>query len=488
MNKKNIIAVSLVILALIFIQSVFTNTTGGVSGLIKIVGVGGAILTFFKPRIGIYIITVETCYLDYFKKLGTYHGTASQLTVIEILSMSMLTIGMLWLSMILTVGFTRFKLNRTQWNLIIGIVIVAVMLIAIGGLEAKALQDVVNGAGILGITLAITLYYDNPSEQAIKYLRHLLFILLPWPIMGLYQYYFDYSLMDYWYNSTSLSVTNKPLEELTIYYGFRPPLGFASNAYAFACVGGMYGLSLWHAIAFKVHRKKYLAMFIFCFITILHTEARTAMILPLLIIIFFLLLKNKILTMASLIGFTLVIFTVIICADSISRWIDENNTAFMIEGYESKMTLNTLQARLVPLMELRNTENWSLIGVASLDEIKASDFGERFYSHNFLTKILYSTGIVGLSLILIPCLIVFSKLFRFLGKKRDNVADAMTRYSVAYLLPFITLNLLGGTGISTQPGNLIMGTAVMLLVCANMNTKEFSTIDVERSGTARRRQ
>lgn len=466
--QKYIISTVLVLLAIILVPTMFNNTTGGISGVIKVIGIGGALITFLRPTFGIYLIALETCYLDYFKKLGTYHGMASQLTVIEILSMSMLTIGMLWAAMIIRIALSGFKLRRAQWNLLIGVVLVAVMLLAINGANAKALQDIVNGAGILGIALALTLYYKDPKVAAIKYLRILLIILLPWPLMGLYQSYFDYSQMDYWYSNTGLSVTNKSLEVLSAHYGFRPPLGFGSSTYAFAVTGAMYGLSLWHAIVFKEHRKKFIMMFLLCFIAILHTEARTAMILPLLIVIFFLVLRKKLFAKVAFGVGIMIFFGVIIFSESLSDWIKDNNDAFVIEGYESKMTLNTLQARLIPLMQLKDPENWSFLGVATTEEVKEAEFGDRFFSHNFLTKILYTTGAAGFAAFLIPGMIAFLKILKFLERKRDYLSEAMTRYGIAFLLPFIGLNLLGGTGISTQPSNIIMAAIVGLLVCSNM--------------------
>ncbi len=476
---KIVIIIIGLIVAAFFVPTVLLNDTGGISGLIKVIGIGGALLTFIRPKIGIYLITMETCYADFFKKLATYYGIPSQLTVIEILSMSMLTIGALWTSIIVFVPLSKYKIQKPQVLLFVGILLYALLISVSGsGGGVKMIQDITNGAGILGIALAITIFYEEPEVQIIKYARHLIFILTPWPILGLWQYYVDYSLVDYWYARTTLSVTNTPLEYIAMRYGFNSPIGFGSSQLHFGFVGFFYALCFWHAITFKKLRALFIFLFLVSLVAIFHTDGRTSMLTPMVVLIIYYLFKSKKLFWSTILAGSTVLLLVIAYSQYIMDNLGDINAyvadmMFFIED-KRRVTLLTLGARLEPLTQFCDLGNWSLIGIASFEEVSKSKWGDRFYSHNAITSLFFTTGISGMLLLAVVGLILLKALSRLIFMATDPLMNKMVRIGAACLLVTLFMRLFLGGNYATQPNNIISMLPVGILVCAIIGQRKIT--------------
>ncbi len=464
--------------------TVILNDTGGISGIIKVLGVGGALVTLFRPKFGIYVITLETCYLDYIKKLGTYYGVASPQTVIEILSMTMLTIGFLWVSVFAQVVMTRKPLNKAQWGLLIGVVAYSGLIVASGKITGiGAVRDVVNGAGILGVVMAITVFYKEPAKQMLKYTKHLLWILLPWVVIGYFQYYGDYTQLDYWYAKSNLSIATKPLELYQQWYGFNAPIGFASTPLGFGFVGFMYAIAFWYATTLKKGRCLYVLIFLLSLVIIFHTDGRTSMLSPMIGLLIYWLTKRKVTFLVTVStgvigGICLIVFAQYI-VDNVREINQTVQNAFFFVEDKRRVSIGTLSARIQPFTALSKAENWSLLGIATKAEVSKAAYGDRFFSHNAVVSLFFTTGASGLLLLGATFLAMIKVFYKILFYPRHETLNKMVRFGLAFVLLTLGMRLFLGGNFATQPNNIVTAIPVGLLVCGCMRQVKSNKLSLE---------
>lgn len=452
------------------ISSALTNVTGGISGSLKFLGVGGAIVTFLKPRFGLILITFEVAYLDYFKKLGSYYGLASQQTTIEILAVAALSIGALWAAMIVQIFVGRRGIKVHELIFVAFVVVWALFNFFTTSSFVAGVQKVVNGAGILGVSLAMSIYFKD-REEVMKFVRLVFWVLLPWPILGLWQRFVGYTDFEVWYSYTNLSTTNQPLDLWEIRKGFRMPIGFGSWKPGYAVVGAMYLFALWHCIVFKKNRLLYFIGFLICFVGIVLAASRTAILMPPIILLIYWAIRTKVGGLAVLATGFIAIVGTILGSEILLERIPDINKAIGITGFENTLNVNTFSDRLRSLSVLKDPSNWSLTG-----NVQAK---EGMLSHSIATDILLQYGFVGVGslAIVVGCAIyVTSRLLYGPSSKEQN---QQIRFAVAYLFFLVVTALIGGSSFHTQPGNLLSAAFIGLIV-GNLGVTKTSKESPER--------
>lgn len=449
MNKiflNALLAIVGLIVAMWVIFSSLTNTTGGISGALKFLGIGAALITFFKPKLGLLIICLEVAYLDYFKKLGAYYGVASQQTTIEILAVAALSIGALWAAMLVQIFVGRRGIRKHELVFVGFVIVWAAFNYFTTTSFTGAVQKVVNGAGILGVSLAMSVCF-NSKEEIIKFVRIVFWILLPWPILGLWQYFVGYADFEVWYSHTMLSTTNFPLDVWEVNKGFRMPIGFGSFKPGYAVVGAMYLFALWHAVVYKHKRWLYTLGFLICFVGIFLAASRTATIMPIIILIVYYGIRTKLGGTLILLGGIISILGLTFASDYLLERIPDINDAIAIEGMEQTLNINTASDRFKSLSMLKDPENWSLTGTRSATE--------GMLTHSMAADILLQYGILGVIVLTLISLAAIWVTAKILYQPTSLEQNRQIRFAVAYLFFLFVTMLLGGSSFHTQPGNLL---------------------------------
>lgn len=474
---KNIIIFALILIGVLFlVPTILLNNTGGISGAIKIIGIGAAVLAFAKPKLGIYIVAIEVAYLDYFKKLGTYYGAASQSTVIEILAMSMLAIGALWVSILLRVAANRRGFKRHEVLFILMTVIWGAYSFFSGTGLAGGIQTAVNGAGIFIIALVISSLYDNPLQKSLDYTRHVFWILIPWCLRGLYQYHVGYSDVELWYSETGFSTTNIPLEGWSRAKGYRLSIGFGSGKAAYGIVGALYGFALWHVIIFKKNRFLWSLGFLISFWASLAAISRTQLVLPILIFIVYFIMKKRFTMRAALIAAILGFISLVFASDYLVANLARYDEMINIPGMENTARIQTLSPRLKSLADMTSSEYWSITGIATSEQVaSAVDENDQYYSHSVLSKILIVYGGLGISILVIIIGATYIATEKALFSTKNYYKNIFIRYGGAKVGLVVALSLFGGSNFHTQPGNLF-STAMIAMVLCSYDRREHAII------------
>lgn len=471
MNKvflNALLAIVGLIVAMWVIFSSLINTTGGISGTLKFLGIGAALITFFKPKLGLFIICLEVAYLDYFKKLGAYYGVASQQTTIEILAVAALSIGALWAAILVQIFVGRRGIRKHELVFVGFVIVWAAFNYFTTTSFTGGVQKVVNGAGILGVSLAMSVCF-NSKEEIIKFVRIVFWILLPWPILGLWQYFVGYTDFELWYSHTTLSTTNFPLDVWEVNKGFRMPIGFGSFKPGYAVVGAMYLFALWHAVVYKHKRWLYTLGFLICFVGILLAASRTATIMPIIILAVYYGIRTKLGGSLVLVGGIASILSLIFASDYLLEHIPDINEAIAIEGMEQTLNINTASDRFKSLSMLKDPDNWSLTGTRSA--------AEGMLTHSMAADILLQYGILGvvaLTFISLAAIWVTAKILYHPSSLEQN---RQIRFAIAYLFFLVVTMLLGGSSFHTQPGNLLSASFIGFIV-ANLTFRE--RVDVKQ--------
>ena len=458
------------VISLWVIVSALTNVTGGISGIMKFIGVGIALLTFAKPKIGLFLICIQVGYLDYLKKLGAYYGLASQQTTIEILAVAALSIGALWATMIVHVFVGRRGIKNHEIVFIGFIIIWAIFNYFTTTSFVGAVQKVINGAGILGVSLAMSIYFEK-KEEIIEFVRVVFWILLPWPILGLWQRFVGYTDFEIWYSYTNLSTTNQPVDLWETRKGFRMPIGFGSWKPGYAVVGAMYLFALWHVIEYRKNRAIYFLGFLICFVGILVASSRTALLMPPIILLTYFAIKTKIGGISTLVAGVTVILGMILASDYLLESIPKINSFIAIDGWENTLNVNTFSDRLKSLSVLKEPENWSFFGTESAQD--------GLLTHSIAADILLQYGVLGLIILsLIAAIAVYVTSKMLYGKYEPEQAKQI-RFAISYLFFLVVTGLIGGSSFHTQPGNLVSAAFIGLIV-GNLSHKKTRELNAKQ--------
>lgn len=467
MNTRIIWQVMIAVIAIPILfwatQAILLNRTGGIAGVIKFIGITLAIVSFLRPKIGIIVVVIMTSFIDYFKKVGTYYGEATQRTVIEILAASMLVVGALLAGVLFKMIIERRGVRKVELAVIIVSSALMVLSFFREGSYLSGFQQAVNGGGFLLLGVAMAMIYVD-TEDGLRILRSSFLIMLAWPIYGIYQYYVGFSDMEIWYSNTNFSTTNTPLDLLVD----KEAIGFGTYKGGYAIVGMMYLFALWHAIVFKKRRVFYILMFLLCAFAMSLGSSRSALAFPILVLGIYGLLSSRILTLGGAVLGGCAIVALILFSTEIRYGIDDVNhfVSSNLGGFGDKFNLNTYAERLISLEQMKDPNAWTLTGfVESSEELTNRDFG---YSHTLLTDILFQFGALAFIGFILLILAIGWYAARLVFSVEDKDTNKHVRYCMGVFIVSTLLVIMGTSSLHTNPSNVWRGlhVGVMLLAVA----------------------
>ena len=127
------VTVGILLSAVILMSSIVTSETGGISATVRAIGIALAVGCLIRPKMGMYVVTIEAFSLDFIKKVAVYYGSADTMTIAEVLVVGMLAvIGTIGGVSIQSMVFRRYQLRGIHWAIIIVSIIVSVAVIIAG--------------------------------------------------------------------------------------------------------------------------------------------------------------------------------------------------------------------------------------------------------------------------------------------------------------------------------------------------------------------
>lgn len=444
----------LLVIGVVLVPPILTNRTGGVSAVIILIGILTSVTALRSPKIGIYLALTEVLFLDYFKKVAVNYGAISHLTIIQVLAVSMATIGCVYLSIAISALFGKIKLTKTDYFLGFSVVaIIGFLFIGSGdkGGLASRVQFAVNSGIYLGLVPAISILFTNLTDLR-RLLGFVTVCFTLWAIVGIKQYFFGFSALEWNYAETWLS----PVASGHMIGRVDPdPIGLGSGRANYGAIGLFFPIAIWLSFSKGAHRILWCLCAAIIFFGMLVSGQRSMFLLPFIgMAFYFFALKPGRLIVGYLSAFILVLLGV-----ALSQTIQDNlhtiNDAIRVEGRLGEVVkVSTFSDRLQGWHRLKDPENYSAFGTL----FKGSQYDnvyDRPY-HDLLNVVLDDYGLIGLLLLFgTGGLIAFR-----LHSNTFRMHHAHLRYCATFMLsalvPVAMTSFIGGSNFQTSPINVVL--------------------------------
>ncbi len=418
--------------------------TGGnaLGNLYRFLAIAAVIIAVIAPRASVWLLLLETAYLDFLKRLMTVAGNPDWLDITLVLAIAPMTSVGILVGVLVQYILGSLSLNRYHATLLgisLAIFLFNFALIAADGLDLAVLRDLANRGGYVFLLFSIPALFRSVEE--IKSLISGIFVIYI-PVLGYLFYQSAVGLTDweYKYLMSGYSLEIRQFRNAV----FRP----FSTLNAAANLSTM--MSVMVALAFAPHKIKFLSLpfvrvimaglFIFgAYLTL----SRGGWFCGITAIACILLFRTAWTTIAAYVSGFALIGIVILSAD----WMIRNDILSQAteaigdygsgDRYTMATRLGTFDARLQSYRELLNNKQyWTPFGVvisgkAAYRDLRSTDFDDEYYSHDFITETLLLIGYIPMALLIISLSISMFKLHRYLLGLSDGVVERVTRYCVA---------------------------------------------------------
>ncbi|HEY5750689.1 MAG TPA: hypothetical protein VIU12_31720 [Chryseolinea sp.] len=448
------------LLSVFLIYQILYSRTGGVAMLIACLGVAGAVAAVVNPKTGLYLAAISTAYVDFGKQVAVYYGEVSQLTIIQVLMVSIACLGGTYLGIFFrAVVFRRLKLRRSDvalFGIAAGICAILFGLNREAGVAAAA-QLAINTGLFVGLmpTVAILL---KEKEEVLGFVRFLFWIFLPWPIWGIRQHFWGFNQLEWDYALTGLSPTTS---SFMLSFADPAPTGFGSNPGSYSIITLFVPLGLWHAFHFPKKRLLYLLAAAIYYAGCVFSEHRTVLFFPFIALAFYWFCLHPRRTVAAyVLGFGLFVLGVGFAGyldQNIARISDFTRSLVPNEWGQTALSLETFSDRLKGWQRLAEPESYSLagrLGGGWTGPATAAEASQE-YNHDIINKILINFGAVGLLAVAVTACFLLRSLHRLPLRMEDADSRCFAAILVACVLPMIFLSFIGGGNLNTNPHNLV---------------------------------
>ncbi|MEM6910842.1 MAG: hypothetical protein AAF555_04595 [Verrucomicrobiota bacterium] len=471
MNSRGIAAVIIFVGALIvainLLNNAFTAGTSAISYLVKWGGIGLAAISFMKPRLGVHIVIAEAFLTDYLKKVAVYYGSASPLTIMEVMIVVMLALIATYLGRVVSSinGFSS-PASWTEWSFYIGGAVIALLVVAGGMLRGDffgAVQNGFNSGVYLGVGGLIFGLFRT-REAVLRLIRFQLLFAVLWGVWALRQHYFGFTHIEWEYAKTGLSPV--ATAQMFIHTYERPRVfGLGSGLPNFFVMAPFAALAILLFLTEKNKRLLYGCAAALILWAVVVAKGKTGIIVAMLIPVAFIFFRAKLGTVVAYIagvGF----FGLLIGFAGTLR----NNLAAIDQTYRKVLglapewSIQTFTPRLEGYLELKDPKNWSFFGI-----------GEG-RNHDAVTAILVQYGAIGMVGLFI---IMFATGFAFhhsiLTIKDSSHRSLAAIFGAAFSISMVAA-LMSGYGLFAQPVCLALGTfAGAVFAIRRQNEEEASS-------------
>jgi len=473
-NPNKIVQGTAVTFGLIFsvfaVPWILESSTGAVGPTIVIVGFACSCVALMRPRTGLYIAAFEVIYLDYFKKIAVYYGEVSELTIIQVLVVGMVTILCVYLGVIIQFILGRTALRAADFFLFGGMAVLALATFAVVYAQSRSMAQ----AGQMAVNLSIyaglivvmpVLLMDERSLE--HFLKFVVLCFIPWSVMGLKQYFLGFDRMEWFYAETGLSpVATSQFFAGIQQYGEPRPMGFGSGSVNFGVICLLLPLSAWMLAFNRNQRLIWAICTAFILAAMIVSLQRAAMILPFVGLTFYVFTKTWTRLAIGYASLSIVIAFGIVFSDAILERLDEVNQAIASEGRWAGTVLRvgTFSDRLRGWERLKEPSTYSFLGAVETGDIANTGIGQGDY-HDVVNVILDASGVAGLTLTVLGAITFAAIVHRIIFSIRDVRNRSLARLLIAAMVPIFVSGMLGGANFHANPFNLVMWMHIGAIYC-----------------------
>lgn len=458
-----------------YLANVITNDIlGPFTAVCRIVSVGLMLIALLNPKAGMYIVFAELCYIDLFKRLVVYIDGANFLITIQLLMVPVITIG-------LVAAFSIWQAIkegtiRKRHYVMIGLILffsVFLILSSRGSSGLGSIKNSINTTAYATIILLIDFHCKNLDEIKTLLSRYLL-IILPAGCYTIYQAIFGFQQFEIYYALTGFTTTASDT------LGSSPrAFGTFSSISGTAIYAATAPLAFWFAYYSPKHRIRMIITGIVLFCALIAARGRTNWIVFLAAIIGFPLMLNvRTLILLYAGGLTASFMLFWFSPYLLENWTEINETWLDIVKAETidekrTFTLGTFTQRLVGLKGLKESTHYTWTGkLGAKLGIEKYKEGSEYSSHDGINQMMMSLGILGLLSAAASLISITIYAHKVLFTNGSHEAFLLGTVCMAFLVPFIITNLLGGTIIHVTPINFWLFTAIGTLFTAARLGKE----------------
>ncbi len=491
-NSLTIVFIMAAFVAAIYaIFDVVMGSSGPLAVAAKWLGISIVLVSFVRPKIGIFALGIFCFYGDYYKKLAVCYGTVSMDTVIEVLAINMAILGAVIAG---TVNQMFLTGNRPHKAIVavggISMFVTCMLMLTDGPLTGRV-QLAVNGG--LYISLAGVIAYQYKREGSSLNISRFHYLLgLPWVGVACYQYVYGFSDMDYFYARTGLSSV------FSQHFFMENPrvFGLAGSASAYGAISLLCTYGLWRMTQSGENRALYFIGSIIYLIGLVISEQRTTLLLPFIVLGVWQMFKST--------GGTRLFYSVTLSV----AFLGVSFSGFLLENINSaESTLNsmtggsgwagnvlrvgTFSDRLKGWTRLTKPESYSLFGTKLSNPDTDILYTDDEYAHDMINSILQNYGVIGLLACGALLFFTLRAAHRMVLEAQTSVARSTSAFTLANLSVALFFTLLGGSNLHTVPLNLIIATflghALALTVNKHQEERENVVVKVPSQQTRTQR-
>jgi hypothetical protein len=418
--------------------------TGGnaLGNLYQFVAIGAIIFAVIAPRASVWLLLVETAYLDFFKRLMTVAGNPDWLDIALVLAIAPLTsVGIL----VGVVG--QYILGSRQLERHHGVLLGVSMIIfgfnflilSTEGLNLSVMKDLANRGSYVFLIFTIPCLFRE-VEEVRGLLTGILLIYLP--VLGYLFYQSFAGLTDWEYRYLMSGYT---LEIRQFRNAVFRPFSTLNSAANLSTMMGVMTVLCFGPLKFAILRLTAVRIGLAILFTIgaYLTLSRGGWICGMTALACAVLFKKGWSTIFAYGTGLVMVITVIFSAEWMMRTKFLDDATEVIGGYGSgdhftmATRLGTFDARLRSYRELmQNKDYWNPFGViiagkASYGDLKSTTYEDRFYSHDFITETLLIIGYIPLTIISALLIINIYRVHKYLLDLPRGPTEQVTRICLA---------------------------------------------------------
>lgn len=439
------VAFGILFFALYLTSTIVSSDNGGISAAVRVIGAFLAVISLIKPKVGLYIITIEAFSVDFIKKVAVYYGSVSTQTVIDVLIVTMLAIVATIGGVVLQgVALRRHKITVAHWAILAASAIlgVAVFAAAFKGMGvAKAGEEAFNSAVLIGLAIPMAVLLGERDEIN-KLLKLQFWFCVVWAIWGIKQYYVGFLPLEWYYAETGLSSV---ASAHMLMFAEPRPFGFGSGVPNYGVISPYAALGCWYVVQEPAKRLRYLVGTAILFVGLVTSLQRTALVFPFIVLVCYFFFRTKSRTIALYVATAVLFVLGIIFAEELLAHLDDINQLISLPGEWAEKVLNvaTFSDRL---------QSWRLLKTASI--YSAFGTGEEMGLHDIFSRIIVSYGVVGLTVVLSVLITTAYFMHRTVLRIVDPQDRRFTTFLLAATTPNVFLGFAGGGNFTSNPTNL----------------------------------
>lgn len=476
-DSKSIFQGAVIILTLllgvIMAVSVTTNAAGGLAALVPLITIILTMLALINPKTGLYGLAGLVIWVDEFKRLAVYFGGASSNTVLQTLAMPFIVLAALNGGFLLNLMFGKVKIDRSGILLYALALIVGVgIFVTMDATFTERGQRAANMAGYMTL-VPIAYTYLKSFDDWRRFFSFQVIVALPAAAWAIKQYYFGFDQIEWAYARSGLSRVH-----YSQMFAFVNPrtFGFFGSASALGCAAIYCAYAWWHGFRFRSKRIFWIIAACLLSWALVASTQRTALIYPLLVLLFAFGFRTRFRTIAVYSAATSIFVAGVISSDyMLDQGLEKMNRAIASDSSwgSEVLKVSTFSDRLRGWQRLKRPESWSLFGTQK--EVFSSttvgfDVSSADYNHDLINKILINYGVLGILVIAIPMLFVLKLLHDTVYRSHDRNSRNDAAFALSLSLPMIFLSFIGGDNFNTNPINIQIWTAIAgVFVCRNIN-------------------